>query len=542
MADVQMNIDDPELVKILGLEKNKQNQMAQNPFYYATQLEQKDKRKEAEKIYLELLNSDFDNCVVQAALGMNYATSGKNGLAVLILKRALDGISHLVEDFGKLGIKPANPDDEDAITKFKRGKEAEILNAIGTCYKHENNVPEARERFETAQSLLESDNADIQNNLGTLYINEGTPCKAMEHFDRCLAVDANHAQGHWNKSLALLELGHYEEGWPEYDWGMPAKVRMDRQFTRDPLPVWKGEKGARVVVYGEQGIGDEILFASCLQELIDDSEMVVFDCHKKLHRLFSNSFPGIDIYPTREDESIGWSIKPDGTPRYDFTHRIAIGSLPRYYRPNLQSFPGEPYISPTKASNERWRARLDALPARPNVGISWIGGHKRTRIEVRSMRLEEMLPILKELQDRCNLISLQYTPADQEVAALEKQHGIKVHHWPEATATEHYDDTAGLVANLDLVITVCTSLVHLAGSMGVPTWVLTPSRPAWRYRLDLDYMPWYSAVTLFRQAEGTVDWNPVIAEVAESAKTMASLFKEPKCQSQNSEAAEDSPL
>lgn len=525
MPEIKMNLEDPETIRLLGLKENTQDQKILNPFYQATQLEQAGKHKEAERIYLELLNCDFDNSVVCAALGMNYATAQKNGLATILLQNALKHLGHMVEDFEKLGIRPTNPEDSKAINGFVDGKRAEILNALGTCFKHENRVPEARALFEEAQSLLTNDNADIQNNLGTLYINEGTPEKGMAHFERALAADNDHAQAHWNMSLAHLELGDYEKGWVEYDYGVPAKVRMDRQFSKVPLPLWQGEKNARVVVWGEQGIGDEILFASCLPDLIKDSELVVFDCHKKLHRLFANSFPGLDIYPTREDEMITWPMSGDGIPRYDFTHRIAIGSLPRYYRPDLASFPGTPFLKPTAAAAARWRSKLDELPRRPNVGVSWIGGHKRTRIEVRSMTLEQMLPVLKVLNERCNLISLQYTPCEPEIAAFEKAHGIKIHHWPEAVATDHYDDTAGLVSHLDLVITVATSVVHLAGSMGIPTWVLTPSRPAWRYRLDLDTMPWYGSTKLFRQLPGVTDWAPVIDNVAKAAEGFLNAIK-----------------
>lgn len=522
-----MFLDDAEMSQILAIPtKNKDKKpKVFNAFYEASRLDQEGKPKEAEKIYLELLNSDFENVVVKAALGMNYALAGKNGLAATLLHQALDNLGDILPCFERLGIKPQNPNDQDAIKNFIDTKEAELMNALGTCYKHENKTQKAMELFHSAQEIVGTDNADIQNNIGTLYINEGTPTKALEHFNRCLAVDNNHAQGHWNKSLALLEMGDYQNGWPEYDYGFQAKVRMDRQFTKDPLPVWQGEKGARVVVWGEQGIGDEILFASCLGNLIRDSEFVVFDCHKKLHRLFANSFPGLHIYPTREDEMITWPVNGDGSPKYDFTHRIAIGSLPRYYRNSLDDFPGTPFLSPTKKANDRWRAKLDELPKLPNVGISWMGGHKRTRVEVRSIELERWLPILMELKDKANIISLQYTPCEDEIDQFFAKHGIKIHHWPEACYNEHYDETAGLVANLDLVLTVCTSLVHLAGSLGVPTWVLTPSRPAWRYRLDLDTMPWYKSVTLFRQEEGSTDWTPVIEEVREAVKSIVGCIE-----------------
>lgn len=527
MADIQpatppisinMALDDSK-AQLIGLPKL--SPKALNPFYQATELDKVGKHKDAEKIYLELLNADFDNPVLLAALGMNCASMERNGLGAVLLHRALERLDDMLPAFKRLGITPkdSNP---GVLANFLATKKSEILNALGTCYKHENKVDKAREYFLKAQEGI-SLNADIQNNLGTLYINEGKPSKALEHLDLAITLQPGHPQATWNKSLAHLELGQYQEGWDRYDAGVDAKVRAERNYATTPIPNWNGEKGACVVVYGEQGIGDEILFASCLPDLIRDSKLVVFDCHKKLHSLFATSFPDIDIYPTREDEQITWPHKPDRTPRYPFTHRIAIGSLPRLYRPNLESFPGVPYIKPSIDLEGFWNARLNALGTRPKIGISWIGGHKRTRVEVRSCQLESLLPILSQDAD---FISLQYTDCEAEIREFEAKHGIKIHYFPEASHSPNYADTAALVANLDLVITVCTSVVHLAGSMGVPTWVLTPSRPAWRYRLDLDYMPWYGkAVTLFRQPPDTFDWQPVVVEVSERLKDLIGAIK-----------------
>lgn len=498
------------------------NLTATNPFYTATELDRQGRFKEAEKVYLELLNADFGNPVLIASLGMSYAAQEKNGLAACLLERALAGLDHLIPAFKRLGVTPKS-NDPAALQNFTATKRAEIMNALGTCYKHENKTEEARQFFMQAQEGIPL-NADIQNNLGTLYINEGKPSKALEHLDLALSLTPGHPQAAWNKSLAHLELGDYEKGWATYDAGMAAKVRAERNYAAQPIPAWQGEPGKVVVVYGEQGIGDEIMFASCLPDLIARSKQVVFDCHKKLHTLFANSFPGIDIYPTREDEMLTWPVLADGkTLRYPFDSRIAIGSLPALLRPSIESFPGTPYIKPPVEAEARWCARLANLSRRPKIGISWIGGHKRTRMEVRSTPLEQLLPILQQDAD---FISLQYTNCAAEIAAFEKQHGIKIHQFDEATQSPNYADTAALVANLDLVITVCTSVVHLAGSMGVPTWVLTPSRPAWRYRLDLDYMPWYGrTVTLFRQQPDSIDWKPVITEVAAKLQELIGAIK-----------------
>lgn len=525
MPQVQMFLDDPQKSVVLGIPPTAGRKI-HNAFYEACELDQQGKHKEAERIFLHLLSEDFDNCAVLAALGMNYAYLEKSGLAFALLSRALERIDDLIPAFKRLGITPKPEGDHD-LSDFIHIKRSELYNAIGTCHKHEQHVQLARQFFNKAQEGLPP-NADIQNNLGTLYINEGHPERALPHLDEAIKATPTHPQSHWNRSLAYLELGDYERGWPEYDWGLTAKVRMERDYTKpnDPrIPYWRGEKGARLVIYGEQGIGDEILFASMLPDLLKDVESVVFECHMKLHKLFANSFPSIDMYPTREDPNITWAVKADGTYRYNFTHKLALGSLGRFYRPNLESFPGTAYLTPTPESELHWAEWLAKLPPGPKIGISWVGGHKKTRVEVRSLRLEEMLPIILEGKDKgAQFVSLQYTPHEDELAEFERIHGIKIHMAPEACYSGVYDDTAGLVANLDLVITVCTSVVHLAGALGVPVWVLTPSRPAWRYRLDLDTLPWYKHSILFRQARDTTDWAPVVEEVRAA---LSDLFTKP---------------
>lgn len=514
--EVKMHLDSPEQNALIGVQTKP---VIKNPFYDANSLENAGQYAEAEAIYIEMLNNDFDNVVIMAALGMNYAVQGKHGLANVLMSRSLKEFEKFPECLNKVGIvtKETAKGGKD---HFLRVKQSELMNALGTTWKHENKLDKARYWFERALTTLKEPNADIENNLATLYINEGNPAASMKHLNDALAIDPNHAQAHWNRSLAYLELGQYAEGFDEYNWGKRAAVRQDRSYGIAKTPEWDGKPGKTVVVYGEQGIGDEIMFASVIPEMIRDCKQVVFDCHKKLHRLFCNSFPMIDIYPTREDENLTWPIRSDGTSRYPVDAKIAIGDLPKFYRRSLDAFPGAPYLLPTKDANLKWAKKLNETfgDGKPVIGLNWIGGHKKTRVEVRSLTLEQMLPILK--QD-AHFVSLQYTPCEDEIFEFEQKHGIKIHHWPDCSYNDHYDETAGMVANLDLVVTCCSSIVHLAGSIGTPCWVLTPSRPAWRYRLDLTYMPWYGkTVTLFRQASGSVAWEPVVAEVSESLKEL----------------------
>lgn len=514
---VKMHLD-PQSSAILGLPASPK--VIKNAFYEATELDKQGRFPEAARIYEELLNADFDNPVILAAFGMNYASRERNGLGHVLLRRALEHVGDLVAGFKRVGVTP-RADKIANMDEFAVSKRSEILNAIGTCYKHENKTDEARRFFNEAQASIPT-NPDIQNNLATLYINEGHPEKALEHLNAALAITPDHPQAKWNKSLVLLEMGDYPEGWDLYDYGFAAKVRTERNYAKIPMPTWDGSPDKSIVVYGEQGIGDEIMFASCLPDLMAISKKVVFDCHKKLHSLFHTSFPGLDVYPTREDQVVTWPNDPQGNSKYNFDCRIALGSLPKFFRPSLESFPGTPYIRASDAKVAKWKTKLAGLGSKPKIGISWVGGHKRTRMEVRSLQLEQLLPILR--QD-ATFVSLQYTDCKDEIAAFSGKYGIPIHHYAEAESG-NYEDAAAIVANLDLVITVCTSMVHLAGAMGVPTWVLTPSRPAWRYRLDLDHMPWYGkSVTLFRQQLGSTDWAPVVQD---ASSNLSELLKSTK--------------
>ena len=513
--NIEMMFSDPETNKLFGIKTGPKKKV--NQFWQATEWDKQGKYADAQAIYHQFLDADFNDSVILGALGMSYAMEGHQGAAHTMLRRSYelfderfgaDLLKHGInfEKQGKIGDDP-----------FLIVKKSEIENAIGTTYKQENNIEKARYWFERSQTRLSRDNADIQNNLATLYINEGNPERAIPHLQRGLKAQPDHSQCLWNMSLCYLELGQYELGFPIYKNGKRANVRQERNYINNGItPEWRGEKGKTIVVYGEQGIGDEIMFASIMPDVIRDCKHVIFECHTRLKELFKNSFPELDCYGTREDQQITWVYDQEGKPNYNIEAKIAIGDLPALYRMGLDKFPGQPYLTPNPENNMKAATMLNSVfkDDKPVIGLNWIGGVKRTRVEVRSLTLEQMLPILS--QD-AHFVVLQYTDCKDELFEFENKHGIKLHYWPDLVTAEDYDVTAGLVANMDLVISNCSSVIHLAGAMGVPTWVLTPSRPAWRYRLDLDYMPWYGdTVRLFRQAKGSTDWGPVVDEVSKN--------------------------
>jgi hypothetical protein len=165
-------------------------------------------------------------------------------------------------------------------------------------------------------------------------------------------------------------------------------------------------------------------------------------------------------------------------------------------------------------------AYLKAMPmavSRSNgmrIGVSWSGGTKRTRVDLRTLPLEQLELVLKAKPD-AQWFSLQYTPeAARAVCALEEETGIRISHFPGWVETYDYDKTASFVSSLDLIVTVCTTIHHLGGALGVPTWTLVPSRPSWRYMVKGERLPWYNSVRLFRQ-ERDGDWRDPINRVAQ---------------------------
>ncbi len=375
-----------------------------------------------------------------------------------------------------------------------------IWSDLGLCYQEGSDLEEGEKCFIKALQR-DPNNVLALNNLAQLYNNVGQPMKAINCADKAIRVDPAIIDAEYNRGIAMLMLGNWEEGWKGYENNL-GKHRGRAERVYGMTPRWTGVKGLTVVAYGEQGIGDEISFASCIPDLMKDNRVVI-DCDKRLAGLFRRSFD-CPVYGTRREQGIAWPKK------HNIDASVAMGSLPMFYRKSDSDFTGEPYLKADPLRRLQWRAALDSLGSKKKIGIAWTGGLKKTGAQKRSLALDDFIPIL---QQDATFISLQYKDAP-EIAALEKERGIKIHHWPHAMQTGDYDDTAALVAELDLVICVTQSAVHLAGALGVPCWALTPKAPMWRYRLAGEFL-WANSVKLYRQKS---EWVYTIADVAKDLR------------------------
>jgi len=373
---------------------------------------------------------------------------------------------------------------------------------LGQALRGVGDLEAARRELE---AVLERDpsHANALFNLANVCHEAGDYARSDELFARALERAPGFAQIRHDYALALLSRGDYARGWDLYD----ARWESHRVHSRQDYPqaAWHGEplSGRRLLAWGEQGLGDEIMFAGILPELIAEASSCTVVCERRLAGLFARSFPGARVV-ARGSEAQAMAQKEA------FDYQAPTGSLARYRRRQLEDFPAHAgYLHADPARTREWRRRLDALGGGLKVGISWRGGSPGTRERLRSTALEDWLPVFRV--SGTQFVSLQYTDCSAELAALRDGHGVELRHWQEAI--DDYEETAALVCALDLVVSVTTALVHLAGALGRPTLALVPAIPGWRYLRAGERMPWYPSMRLLRQAR-VGDWSGAMARAA----------------------------
>lgn len=436
-----------------------------------------------------LLSIDRDNEGLVFCMGACYMRQGRYGLAEHWFQRALD-------------MKPEFP---------------EAINNLGFLKQREGDIKGAIEFFNKALEFAPNQ-PEFLNNAATAYVNNGTPEKAIEMCDKVLAQNPEHKDAAWNKSLALLELGRWAEGWDLYKYGLVKNVassqnRKLREYGEPGrIPYWEGQKGKIVAIYGEQGVGDEIMATSMLEDLCKDCAHVIYEAHPRLMSIMRHSFehiPNLTIYGTRKENwrELAW------VEWHELDYKLPILQLGQFYRRSAEAFPKKVYLKPYEDKVEKYKAKLAALGPKPKIGISWKGGSGTTRFDLRSLSLPAFVPLMRSID--ADWISLQYDPADRPtlnehvVAHTKEQMGdFNLHHWPDII-NDLDEDYGGLIHCLDLIVSVNTSLVHACGAYGVRCWTLTPSKPAWRYGVVGDEMPWYGSWVKQIRQQGD-DWDSVL--------------------------------
>ncbi len=380
---------------------------------------------------------------------------------------------------------------------------SEVWNNVGLTAAKLGRLEQAR-KFLTKALDMDPKSWAALNNMALVNVNDCKPAIAVEYAKRSIAIDPEQSDAKESLGYAQLMLKNWEEGWAGYEAAVGGKYRKIRTYGAEPY--YDGTQKGTILVQGEQGLGDEISFTSLLDEIAGDHP-IIFECDSRLEGVFRRSFPDVEIHGTRYVKRRNW--------KSDLAASALIGSFAGKYRKTDQDFPGKAFLKPDPERCLQWKALLDTLPGK-KIGIAWTGGLFHTFQERRSMKLEQMEPLLKLPY---TWISLQYKNAEAECEAFEKKTGIKVRHYRRATETNDYDDTVALIQELDLVITVTTAVVDACGAIGKPCWVLVPARPHWRFALDGSTSVWYKSLQLYRQpVEG--DWTSVLGQVGRDLKNL----------------------
>lgn len=309
----------------------------------------------------------------------------------------------------------------------------------------------------------------------------------------------------WNKGLLLLSLGSLKEGWDGYEYRWHSNVMGDGAMRSLRQRMWDGFadlSGKRLLVWREQGIGDEIMFASCIPDIARTRARVMFECSKKLLPLFQRSFPNVEVVPQNRDGD---------TTRDDLDLHIPMGSLPRIYRQDIGQFPRKAnFLVPDLEKRAYWRARLEGMGPPPYIGICWRGRVRTTSRNHHYTRIEDWGPILQGRQG--TFINMQYDEASEEAAFAQEMFGTRIHTIRDIDMWDGLDDVAALLAAQDMLITAGTAVMSLAGALGVPTWLMWVDNVENWPTLGTDHLPWYPNIELFPRTL-MQDWGQVTARI-----------------------------
>lgn len=383
----------------------------------------------------------------------------------------------------------------------------ELLINYGSLLMSRAKYTEAIECMKKAIEINPNGSLPYYNWGASLYLN-GDFDEAYKMLNKSLSINPNCTLSHAALSLMNLLLGKYEEGWKEYEWRRSSDQFTGRIFE---MPIWNGGNlnGKRILLHSEQGYGDLFQFIRYAPIVKSRGGTVVVECHDNLKQLIGTC-PGIDEIFERQDVLHGAVV------RYD--EQANLLSLPYIFKTDYDTIPAQvPYLQSSEERRQYWAERLSQVtPAdtRLKVGIVWAGNPDHRNDFVRSTTLDKF-GILSgihgvtfySLQKGAGESQLSNPPANIKLVAL-------------GSELNTFDDTAGLLDNLDLVISVDTSIVHLAGALGLPVWTIVQKVADFRWLMDRIDTPWYPTMRIFRQKE-TLNYDPVFEAVREQLEQFA---------------------
>jgi tetratricopeptide (TPR) repeat protein len=431
--------------------------------------------EQAEAAYRAVIDIEPDHARAHNNLGCMLHFQGKGPEALACYRRAL----------------ALDPDQPEALRNM-------AILAGGT-----DDFVEALEAFQRRVAQSPTD-AHAYFSLGNIYTELGLHHEALQNFERAILLQPQQAEFHFSMAFLLLLLGDYARGWQEYEW----RWRMDalnaplRRFSQ---PLWNGEafEGKTLLVHGETGLGDMLQFVRYARLAAQRCARVIVECQPALHGLL------LDVDGISQ-------VAVQGTPLPPFDAHLPLIRFPVIYGTTLGNVPWNgPYIRADTGLAAAWQARMPPEHASAlKIGLVWSGNPQNPNDRRRSLPLAMLAPltgipgtVYYSLQKGPGAAQVADAPAGMHLTDLTQDIG-------------DFADTAALLSQLDLVISIDTSVAHLAGAMGKPVWVLLPFATDWRYHAARDDNPWYPSMRLFRQQRDG-DWKALVSQVADAVAAHA---------------------
>jgi tetratricopeptide (TPR) repeat protein len=442
--------------------------------------------------------------------GMTLHTMGRDEEAISCYQRALALDARSVEALMNLGVsfyelRQFGP----ALQNLQRALEIEpdyldVQINLGNVLMESNRGEEALASYRKVIEARPGDQGALMNMANALRDLQ-RHSEAMRYYEQALAIDATNADVHWNQSLCLLAMGNFERGWEEYEWRRKVKrlYDVDRRFD---APLWLGREplqGKTILLHAEQGLGDTIQFCRYASELAAMGARVVLEVQPPLMGVLAG-LRGVDQLLARGSDA--------GPCDY---HRPLL-SLPFALRTRLDTVPAAvPYLHADSQRVAKWRQEIHDRQepqdtASLQVGIAWSGNIAYSANHRRSISLETLLAAMPR---GANCWSLQKEVSEEDRALIQRTGRVR------CFAQNDFVHTAAQIESMDVVISVDTSIAHLAAALGKPTWILLSSTPDWRWMSGRTSSPWYPNVTLFRQSSPG-DWSSALGQVADAMRAL----------------------
>jgi hypothetical protein len=350
---------------------------------------------------------------------------------------------------------------------------AEAHNNLGVTLQALGRLEEAEASYRQAIAL-KSDDAEAHHNMGVTLQALGRLDDAEASYTQAIALKPDYAEAKFQKSMLLLNRQEFQLGWSLYDPPRNSKSGVTPAYFTERAVRWKGSslRGKNIQVYAAQGVGDEIMFSSCIPDLLQESPNAIYvECDPRLEPLFARSFPEVTADGRARTRRLSQTFNNTDILSEDvhFDYSIPIDGLPRFFRNKLEDFPNrDAFLVPDPESVDKWGKRLADLGEGLKIGISWFGGTPKIqkKCSIPLSRWKNLLSV------DAFFVNLQYGDTSAEVAQFSAENNIEIYDWEDNDALLDLDNQAALISELDLVISISNATVHSCIALGTEVWVL----------------------------------------------------------------------